>query len=146
MSRPTVAPGRGAFRTAAPPGFVVLACLMGCLALVAATLDDRMFGVHSLLARAVFATVGVLSALAAEALWHGRSWLRRVMKLWAAATPLSAAILAVSWTIQEGPGTMVPAGVFVLLATALPCMGAAMYVAGADPGTLPLPRGARLHP
>jgi hypothetical protein len=139
--------GSGAFRTAAPPGFVVLACLLGCLALLAATVGDSSGDLAPLLSRALLAVVAVLSALAAEALWHGRPWVRRVVDLWAFGTPLAAAMLG-GLLFGTGDTTPLVAGGVVAFITAIPCAGVAVYVHRAAPRTLPQPphAGPRLHP
>jgi hypothetical protein len=117
-------PGSGAFRTPVSPGFVVLACLLGCLALEAATAGDRSWGIPVLLARALLASVGITSALAAEALWNGRSWVRTAVAAWAVALPVAVGIAA---TVVAARGvwsgrTAVLLGLLWAGVAALPCL------------------------
>jgi hypothetical protein len=124
MSQHPAKVGSGALRTAASPGFVVLGCLLGCVALEAATVGDRSWGIPVLLARALLAGVGVTSALAAEALWKGRGWVRGAVAAWAVALPVAVGIAA---TVVAARGvwsgrTAVLLGVLWAGVIAVPCL------------------------
>ena len=100
-------------------GMVLLVIGLGCAGVAMVT--DEVF------ARAVFASVGILSLVLVEALWWMRPWVARAVDAWVAVC-VGAVLIPVFLASGEELDLFVSITLAALLLVGLPCAGARWYV------------------